>query len=191
MREPLGDTPFTTSLPPRTPKLPTPQRPLPSRMGKTRAGRLWTNVRDHQPARSTGARAVLVRYSLDCKAERPQWHLSNSRGVLQRCICRLLSGLYDRAREPLLEAACWAHARRKLFEIHASTDSPVLLEALECIGELYKIRRRSAASHLKNGESPSGTSALVAGSCPLEAATTAFSHTEAQVRLLACVHPAQ
>src|SRR5690606_32568771 len=37
------------------------------------------------------------------------------------------------------EAACWAHARRKFFEIHAATDSPVALEALERIGALYKI----------------------------------------------------
>lgn len=47
--------------------------------------------------------------------------------------------MYDRAKEPLLEAACWAHARRKFFEIHAATDSPVALEALERIGALYKI----------------------------------------------------
>jgi len=49
------------------------------------------------------------------------------------------AGLYDRAHEPLLEAACWAHARRKFFDLHASTDSPLALEALERIAALYKI----------------------------------------------------
>jgi transposase len=65
--------------------------------------------------------------------------LKNFRGILQADGYAGFQGLYDRQQEPLLEAACWAHARRKFFDIHAATDSPVALEALERIGALYKI----------------------------------------------------
>ena len=49
------------------------------------------------------------------------------------------NGLYDRTVEPLQEAACWAHSRRKFFDLHAATESPVALEALERIAILYQI----------------------------------------------------
>jgi hypothetical protein len=37
------------------------------------------------------------------------------------------------------EAACWAHARRKFFDEHAQTKSPLALEALQRIAVLYQI----------------------------------------------------
>ena len=43
------------------------------------------------------------------------------------------------AQHPIKEAACWAHARRKFYDIHQATQSPVALEALNRIGELYAI----------------------------------------------------
>jgi transposase len=107
--------------------------------GKTRTGRLWSYVRDDQPSGSTDPPAVLFRYSPDRKGERPEAHLAKFRGVLQADGYTGFKGLYDREEEPLLEAACWAHARRKFFDIHATTASPVALEALERIGALYKI----------------------------------------------------
>lgn len=120
--------------------------------GKTKTGRLWTYVRDDQPAGSTDPPAVLFRYSPDRKAERPRAHLKDFRGTLQADGYAGFQGLYDRAHDPLIEAACWAHARRKFFEIHAATDSPVAHEALERIGVLYKIeaqiRGKSAAERL-------------------------------------------
>ena len=45
-------------------------------------------------------------------------------------------------------AFCWAHCRRRFYEIHQATGSPLAEEALRRIGELYKmeaeIRGRSA-----------------------------------------------
>jgi transposase len=107
--------------------------------GKTKTGRLWTYVRDDQPSGSTDPPAVLFRYSPDRKGERPRAHLQRFRGILQADGYAGFQGLYDRQEEPLVEAACWAHARRKYFDLHAATDSPVALEALERIGALYKI----------------------------------------------------
>jgi hypothetical protein len=40
------------------------------------------------------------------------------------------------------ELACWAHARRKFYELHAANQSPIAREMLERIGQLYEIERR-------------------------------------------------
>lgn len=42
-------------------------------------------------------------------------------------------------KEPLIEAACWAHARRKFFDVNAAEGSAAALEALERIGVLYVV----------------------------------------------------
>jgi len=110
--------------------------------GKTKTGRLWTYVRDDQPSGSTDPPAVLFRYSPDRRGERPCEHLKSFRGILQADAYAGFQGLYGRQREPLLEAACWAHARRKYFDLHAATDSPIALEALERIAALYKIEQQ-------------------------------------------------
>jgi transposase len=107
--------------------------------GKTRTGRLWAYLRDDRPAGSTDPPAVLFRYSPDRKGERPRAHLQRFRGILQADAYGGFNGLYDREDEPLIEAACWAHARRKFFEIYESVASPIALEALRRIAALYKI----------------------------------------------------
>lgn len=107
--------------------------------GKTKTGRLWTYVRDDRPSGSTDPPAVLFRYSPDRKGERPREHLKHFRGILQADGYAGFQGLYDRAHEPLIEAACWAHARRKHFDLHAATGSPIAHEALERIAAPYGI----------------------------------------------------
>jgi len=107
--------------------------------GRTKSGRLWAYLRDDRPAGSTDPPAVLFRYSPDRKGERPREHLKRFRGILQADAYGGFNGLYDRKEEPLIEAACWAHARRKFFEIYDSTASPIAFEALERIAALYKI----------------------------------------------------
>jgi len=107
--------------------------------GKTKTGRLWTYVRDDRAGGSTDPPAVIFRYSPDRKGERPQEHLADFRGILQADAYGGFQGLYERKVAPLIEAACWAHARRKYFDLHAATGSPIALEALERIGALYKI----------------------------------------------------
>lgn len=107
--------------------------------GKTKTGRLWTYVRDDRPAGSTDPPAVFFRYSPDRKGARPQGHLADFRGVLQADAYGGFRELYEREREPLIEAACMAHARRKFFDLHAASGSPVAHDALERIGALYKI----------------------------------------------------
>src|ERR1700722_18901694 len=82
------------------------------------------------------ALAVFFRYSPDRKGERPRAHLASFTGVLQADAYAGFDRLYG---EKIREAACWAHVRRKFYDIHVSLASPIALEALERIGRLYKI----------------------------------------------------
>lgn len=105
--------------------------------GSTRQARLWTYVRDDRPAGSHEPPAVFFRYSPDRKAEHPREHLSAFRGVLQADAYTGFEQLYG---ERIQEAACWAHARRNFYEIHAiDKASPIAQEALERISRLYAI----------------------------------------------------
>ena len=107
--------------------------------GTTKQGRLWTYVRDDRPAGSDRAAAVWFAYSPDRKSVHPQRHLKDFRGTLQADGYAGFNGLYDRTEHPLIEAACWAHARRKFFDVHHATQSPLALEAMRQIGQLYGI----------------------------------------------------
>ena len=105
--------------------------------GVTKTGRLWTYVRDDRPAASTDAPAVWFQYSPDRKGERPAAHLKNFAGILQADGYAGFDQLY--ARGDIIEAACWAHVRRKFYDIHVANDSPIAAEALTRIGALYAI----------------------------------------------------
>jgi transposase len=104
--------------------------------GTTKQGRLWSYVRDDRPAGSTEAPAVFFRYSPDRKGERPQAHLASFSGVLQADAYAGFDRLYG---ERIQEAACWAHVRRKFYEIHVAHASPIAQEALDRIARLYAI----------------------------------------------------
>lgn len=105
--------------------------------GKTKTGRLWVYVRDDRPAAGQDAPAVWFEYAPDRKGERPQTHLREFRGILQADGYAGFDALYESGR--VVEAACWTHARRKYFELHAATGSPQAKLAVQRIGELYAI----------------------------------------------------
>jgi len=107
--------------------------------GKTKTGRLWTYVRDDRPAGSRDPPAVWYRYSPDRKSEHPQAHLRRFRGILQADAYSGYARLYDDGQ--IVEAACWAHARRKFYDLYVVERSPIATEALQRIGALYAIER--------------------------------------------------
>jgi transposase len=105
--------------------------------GKTRTGRLWTYVRDDRPSGSTDPPAVLFRYSPNREGEHVQRHLKRFKGALQADGYSGFDELYVDG--SILEAACWAHVRRKFYDFHQATQSPVAAEALRRIGKLYAV----------------------------------------------------
>jgi hypothetical protein len=105
--------------------------------GKTRTARLWTYVRDDRAGGAKAPPAVWFAYSPDRKGEHPQAHLADFTGVLQADVYAGFNAIYDSGR--VVEAACWAHARRKFYDLHVARPSPLTAEALRRIGELYAI----------------------------------------------------
>ena len=81
--------------------------------------------------------AVWFDYTPNRKGEHPQRHLHNFSGVVQADGYAGYSKIYESGR--VLEAACWAHVRRKFFDIAQTQQAPVAQEALSRIGELYAI----------------------------------------------------
>jgi transposase len=112
--------------------------------GATKHGRLWTYVRDDRASASTDPAAVWFAYSPDRKGAHPRMHLKNFNGVLQADGYAGFDRLFNEAdaQHPIQEAACWAHARRKFYDIHQATQSPLALEAMNRIGELYAIEEQ-------------------------------------------------
>jgi len=115
--------------------------------GKTKTGRLWTYVRDDRPGGSEAPAAVWFAYSPDRKGERPAKHLESYAGILQADGYAGFNKLYETGR--IVEAACWAHVRRKFHDLYQAHRSPIAKEALERIAQLYgieqEIRGRSPA----------------------------------------------
>jgi transposase len=105
--------------------------------GRTKTGRLWVYARDDRPWAGLDPPAAVYFYSTDRKAERPASHLSGFRGVLQ------VDGYagFERltASGSVVLAACWAHVRRRFYEFHQATGSPIAAEALGRIADLYKV----------------------------------------------------
>ncbi len=105
--------------------------------GRTKTGRLWVYARDDRPWCGPDPPAVLYLYSPDRKAERPASHLARFKGVLQvdgYAGFEKLTGNGD-----IMLAACWAHTRRKFYDVGEATGSPIAQEALRRIAELYGI----------------------------------------------------
>ena len=105
--------------------------------GKTKTGRLWVYVRDDRPAGGVAAPAAFYRYTATREGAHPRAHLKDFRGTLQADGFSGFDGLYVEGR--VRAAACWAHARRKFYELHAATGSPLAEEALNRIAALYAI----------------------------------------------------
>ena len=110
---------------------------------KCTTGRLWTYVRDDQPFGGEAAPAALFYYSPDRGGEHPEKHLAGYCGLMQADAYSGYNGLYVQGRRPgpILEAACWAHGRRKFFELAELQKPPVAIEAVRRIDELFAIER--------------------------------------------------
>jgi transposase len=125
--------------------------------GKTDTGRCWVYVRDDLPYGGTAPPAAMFYYSRDRAGEHPQAHLANYAGVFQADAYAGYNKLFeaDRKPGPILEAACWAHARRPFFAMadlaenarrkaHGKTPgviSPCAMEAVRRIDALFEIER--------------------------------------------------
>src|SRR6195256_6164464 len=125
--------------------------------GKTDTGRCWVYVRDDLPFGGTAPAAAMFYYSRDRGGQHPQAHLANYAGIFQADAYGGYNKLYesDHKPGPILEAACWVHARRPFFAMADLAEnarrkaqckppgaiSPLALEAVRRIDALFEIER--------------------------------------------------
>ncbi len=138
--------------------------------GKTITGRLWNYVRDDRPFGGNDPPSVIFHYSRDRRGDHPKRHLAQWSGILQADAYAGYNELYAPNREsgPILEAGCFAHARRKFFELADVEGAarkksrgekvgmvyPIALEAVQKLDALFAIERDI------NGRSPTERHAL-------------------------------
>ncbi|WP_186400876.1 IS66 family transposase [Stappia sp. P2PMeth1] len=122
--------------------------------GKCTTGRIWVYVRDDQPFAGPAPPAAVFYASSDRRGEHSQRHLADFSGILQADCYSGFNPLFDRTRKqmPATPAFCFAHARRKFFELAdvarnarrgkgAKPISPLALEAVTRIDALFAIER--------------------------------------------------
>jgi transposase len=143
--------------------------------GKTKTGQLWVVVRDEKPWGSCNPRAAYYHYSPNRRGEHAHALLAPCRGYLHADGYTGFGKLYQpdaQGHATLLEVACWAHARRGIFDDYAKTKSALATAALEKIGDLFTIEREI------NGENPHiRLAARQKRSVPLLAELKAFMET--------------
>ena len=121
----------------------TPVQVLAPGTGRTATGRLWVYLRDNRRWRPGDKPAALFRYSPDRKGEHPREHLRTFTGFLQADAYAGFDQLYAAGRhpEPITAVACWAHARRKLHDVHKADEASAAVEGLRLIQALYEVER--------------------------------------------------
>src|SRR5437763_6118019 len=144
--------------------------------GKTDIGRCWVYVRDDRPFGGPDPPAAMFYYSRDRAGEHAQAHLVDYTGIFQADAFGGYNKLYeaDRKPGPLVEAACWVHARRPFFMMAdvaanarrkaqgktTSVISPLALEAVRRIDALFGIERsNNSQSAARRREGRQGLSA--------------------------------
>jgi transposase len=121
--------------------------------GKTMTGRAWVYVRDDRPFGGPDPPAAVFHYSRDRTGDHPEHHLDGYGGILQADAYAGFNRLYaaDRRPGPLIEAACWGHARRKFFVLadvvakargKLPVVAPLALEAVKRIDAIFAIERQ-------------------------------------------------
>ena len=122
----------------------TPVRVLAPGLGKTKTGRLWTYVRDGHKYDDKTPPAVCYFYSPDRKGMRPEAHLKNFTGVFHADAYSGYNNVYagdkNTQKAKITEAACWAHTRRKFYEVTVTNpNANIAMQSLEEIGRIYAI----------------------------------------------------
>ena len=120
---------------------------------RTRTGRIWTYVRDDRPFGGADPPAAVFFYSPDRAGIHPERHLAGYSGILQADAYAGFNTVYkpDRKPGPITEAGCWAHARRKLFELadiaskarnrKPAAISPIAFEAVRRMDAIFVLER--------------------------------------------------
>ena len=150
--------------------------------GRTKTGRLWCYAVDPRTWKGPGHPAAAYIYSQNRKGEHPAEHLAGFHGKLQVDGYTGFSALAKRRNGTIELIFCWAHCRRRFYEFHAATKSPLAAEALAQIATALRDRGRDPrpAARAPPRDSPAAQPSDRRGTADL-----AESHTGARVEHLA------
>jgi transposase len=111
--------------------------------GKTKRAYLWAYRSNDL---EEGPRLIVFDYRGGRSGEHARQFLGSWQGHLMVDDYGGYKALFIATRqEPCIELGCWAHARRKFFDLHQANGSPMALEALTRIGQLYLIEQHGKA----------------------------------------------
>ncbi len=113
----------------------TPVQQLDPGAGKTKRAYLWAYRSNDL---DTGPPIIVFEYQPGRSGSHARAFLEGWRGQL---MVDDYGGYKALFRGGITELGCFAHARRKFFELHAANQSPIAAEALQRIGALYAIER--------------------------------------------------
>jgi Transposase IS66 family len=105
---------------------------------------LWTYARDDRPFGSIGPPMVAYRFEDSRGGECPTRHLAGFSGLLQSDgygAYRQLAAP-GRAGGPVTLAACWAHLRRRFYELHAAALSETATWTIERMAALWGLEQQ-------------------------------------------------
>lgn len=111
-------------------------KPAAQRDGKTQRAYLWA----YTPGRHEQTRAVVYDFSETRAGRHPASFLEGWAGTL---LVDDFAGYKQLMGEQIQEAGCWAHARRKFFELHTANKSQLAEQALALIGQIYEAERQA------------------------------------------------
>jgi len=105
--------------------------------GRTKTGQLWAYARDDRPWGGADPPIAVYVYAPNRKSEQPLAHLAGFTGVVQ---VDGYAGYRALAQKNSVSLAfCWAHVRRRFYELAAAGPAPIASEALQRIGALYAV----------------------------------------------------
>jgi len=111
--------------------------------GRTKKGYFWAIARDDRAWGGTDPPAVAYTYAPGRGAVHALKLLETYRGIVQCDGYAAYKSIADDARagDAIMLAFCWAHLRRKFFDIAKGGSAPIASEALERIAALYAIEK--------------------------------------------------
>jgi len=108
--------------------------------GKTKTGYLWALARDERPWNGVAPPGVAFTYAPSRAGKHAMEILKGFNGILQVDGYTGYNRLKDRCDSAPVELAyCWAHARRKLFELTINNVAPIAEEGIKQIKTFYRV----------------------------------------------------
>lgn len=108
---------------------------------RTKTGYFWALARDDRPWDGDDPPGVVFTYAPGRSGQHADKILKGFGGILQLDGYAGYNRLLKRPAQDVTLAYCWAHARRKLYDVTQSSEAPMAQEGLAQIQTIYRIEK--------------------------------------------------